>query len=65
MIEHPEHPSGYAPGHTCRYCEMALEVEMCPSRGLLTNLIFFFLWKLRGEIYRLYVDHSTKFTVVT
>ena len=24
---------------------------MCPSRGLLTNLIFFFLWKLRGEIY--------------
>ena len=24
---------------------------MCPSRGLLTNLISFFLWELRGEIY--------------
>ena len=24
--------------HSCRYCEMALEVGMCPSRGLLTNL---------------------------
>ena len=62
VLEHPEHPHGYAPGHTCRYCEMAIEVEMCPSRGLLT--IFFFFFSTWRNIYRLYVDHSTKFTVV-